>query len=264
MLTLFTITGYIVAWSSLLLTTAQRLPLSMAVKVTLPVAIILHGYLGISSLFNEGTLQLGVFQVASVLFVAMNVIVGLSALRLPLSSLFVILLPLSVVAIIFSRVIQSGAALSQGLGATIILHILLSIVSYSLLTIATLQAILLNYQNSQLKSHQAKSVIGILPPLQTMEGLLFNLVWAGFILLTASIATGLIFLEDMLEQKLSHKFLFSILSWILYALLLYGRQIKGWRGQSAIRWVIAGFVMLMFAYFGSKFVLEFILISDTY
>jgi len=112
-------------------------------------------------------------------------------------------------------------------------HIVLSIVAYSLLTLATLQAILLNYQNNQLKQHHAKAVIGIFPPLQTMESLMFYMVWAGFILLSLSIPTGLVNISD--------------------------RQTFGWRGKVAIRWVIAGFVMLMLAYFGSKFVIEFIL-----
>ena len=101
--------------------------------------------------------------------------------------------------------------------------------------------------------------MGIMPPLQTMEALLFDIVWAGFLFLTLSIITGAIFIEDMLAQKLSHKTVFSILSWLIYAVLLTGHQIQGWRGASAVRWVLGGFAALMLAYFGSKLVIEVIL-----
>jgi len=73
------------------------------------------------------------------------------------------------------------------------------------------------------------------------------------------ILTGVIFIEDLFAQHLSHKTAFSIISWALYAILLFGRHVLGWRGKIAIRWIIAGFAMLMLAYFGSKFVLEFVL-----
>lgn len=103
--------------------------------------------------------------------------------------------------------------------------------------------------------------MGLLPPLQTMEALLFELVWAGMLFLTLSIITGFIFIDDFFAQKLSHKTVFSLLSWGIYATLLTGRHFIGWRGNTAIRWVLGGFTALMLAYFGSKLVLEVILHS---
>ena len=92
-----------------------------------------------------------------------------------------------------------------------------------------------------------------------METLLFQMLALGFLLLTLSLLTGFLFLEDMFAQHLVHKTVLSLLAWLLFAVLLLGHWWLGWRGQTAIRWTIAAFVLLMLAYFGSKFVLELIL-----
>lgn len=53
--------------------------------------------------------------------------------------------------------------------------------------------------------------------------------------------------------------MFGVISWLIFAGLLLGRRLKGWRGKVAIRWALAGFLSLMLAYVGSKVVLELIL-----
>ncbi len=141
----------------------------------------------------------------------------------------------------------------------IAIHVILSIIAYSLLTIASLQAVFLAYQNHLLKTKQHITQTRFLPPLQTMESLLFELLWAGEILLTLAIISGFWFLEDMFAQHLIHKTVFAIAAWSIYAGLLWGRHFRGWRGNKAIRWTLAGFISLMLAYFGTKIVLEVIL-----
>lgn len=249
---------YALAWISLFISTRKGRDATPIFKVALFAGIAMHAVASYSSVYSEQGIQLGFFPVASVLFLTMNILVSLSILRLPLSNLFIFLLPLSCLSLIASGLVDSRTISKSQLDAAMLAHILLSIVSYSLLTIATLQALLLNYQNSRLKAHHLKSVLGRFPPLQTMESLLFDLVRAGFALLTLSIVTGIFFIEDMFAQHLSHKTLFSIGSWLLYGTLLFGRHFLGWRGRVAVRWVIAGFALLMLAYFGSKLVLEFI------
>jgi len=158
-----------------------------------------------------------------------------------------------------SSLSNDTAITKSALGIPIITHILLSVLAHSLLAIATLQALLLSYQYKKLKTRHPKGLIGILPPLQTMETLMFELVWAGFALLTLSILSGLIYLDNIFAQHLAHKTVFSILAWFIYATLLWGRHSIGWRGIIAIRWMLVGFAALMLAYFGSKIVLEVIL-----
>jgi ABC-type uncharacterized transport system permease subunit len=97
------------------------------------------------------------------------------------------------------------------------------------------------------------------PPVQTMEALLFELIWAGEILLTLSLLSGFLFYDDLFAQKLVHKVVFSLVAWAVYAILLWGRHFQGWRGNKAIRWTWAGFSAILLGFIGSKFVVEFIL-----
>ena len=92
-----------------------------------------------------------------------------------------------------------------------------------------------------------------------MENLLFDTIVTGFICLSLSLVSGMMFLENMFAQQLAHKTVLSILAWIVFAILLLGRWQLGWRGRTAIRWTLGGFISLMLAYFGSKFVLEVLL-----
>jgi ABC-type uncharacterized transport system permease subunit len=221
-------------------------------------ALIFHG----AGLYGLSAAQTGIqfdfFSVPSLLFLVINLIVLLSSLKKALHNLFILLLPLSILAVGASLMGRDSES-QMVLGYELASHVVLSILAYSLLTIATLQALLLAYQNHQLKHKHTTGTVRLLPPLQTMESLLFELLWAGEILLTLSILSGIWFLEDIFAQHLAHKTVFSIAAWLIYALLLWGRHQLGWRGYTAIRWTLGGFASLMLAYFGSKLVLEIIL-----
>ena len=92
-----------------------------------------------------------------------------------------------------------------------------------------------------------------------METMLFEILWVGLILLTLAIGSGMLFLEDIFAQHLVHKTVLTICAWALFATLLWGRHQLGWRSQTAVRFTLAGFLVLMLGYFGSKLVLEVIL-----
>ena len=92
-----------------------------------------------------------------------------------------------------------------------------------------------------------------------MESLLFEMIRAGATLLACSIASGLLFIDDILAQHLAHKMFFSLAALGVYSVLLWGRRTHGWRGKQAIRWTLGGFAALMLAYFGTKLVLELLL-----
>jgi len=119
--------------------------------------------------------------------------------------------------------------------------------------------VLLAIQDYHLRNRHPGGFIRSLPPLQTMEALLFEMILAGFILLTMALLTGFTFLEDMFAQHLAHKTILSIIAWLVFGTLLWGRFRSGWRGQKALIWTLAGFLVLMLAYFGSKFVVEMVL-----
>lgn len=140
-------------------------------------------------------------------------------------------------------------------------HMLVAMMAYSFLTIAVLHALLMMVVERRLHHPSASPVLTNLPPLLVMEKLLFRIIWAGFILLTLTLFSGVIFSQEVFGQSLtfSHKTLFGFISWGVFAGLLFGRHIYGWRGRIAVRWTIAGFIILLLAYIGSKFVAEIIL-----
>ncbi len=222
-------------------------------------ALCFHGVGSYHTMFTPTGLNLSFYKVGALIFWVINLLVLISGLRKPLHTLFIFLFPLSAFAILMSTFSTDGVITK--VDTTILAHILLSVLAYSLLIIATLQALLLAFQNYQLKHKHPTGLVRILPPLQTMEALFFELLWTGQILLTLSIVTGFIFIENLFAQQLAHKTLLSILAWCIYAILLWGRTRLGWRGNTAIRWALGGFAALMLAYFGSKFVIEVLLNS---
>jgi ABC-type uncharacterized transport system permease subunit len=100
-----------------------------------------------------------------------------------------------------------------------------------------------------------------LPPLLTLERFLFRLVGIGEALLTLTIVSGALFSEELFGKpfRFTHKVVFTLLAWLVFGALLVGRHRYGWRGRSALHWILAGAGLLFLAYVGSKFVLEVIL-----
>lgn len=199
------------------------------------------------------------FRIAPLFFWVANVLVLISSLRKPLHNMFVLLLPLTAASLLGALFLANSSQALIQLSSGVFGHIVLSIFAYSTLTIATIHALILAYQNKQLHNRHAAGLVRLLPPLQTMEALLFELLWAGQLLLTAAIISGAIFVDDMLAQQLAHKSVFSLLAWVTYSVLLWGRHKMGWRGFVAVRWTLSGFGFLVLAYFGSKFAIEVIL-----
>ena len=141
------------------------------------------------------------------------------------------------------------------------MHLTLAMLAYGLFTIAALHAALMTLMERRLHGGALVGPFTALPPLLTMERLLFRIILAGFVFLTLTLATGIAFSETLFGRamKFDHKTVFAVASWFIFAALLGGRYFYGWRGRVALRWTLAGFVALLLAYVGSRFVLEVIL-----
>lgn len=140
-------------------------------------------------------------------------------------------------------------------------HIIFALLAYSLLTIASLFALQLAYVDYRLKHHKQALNQLKMPPLMVLEKTLFQFIFLGFILLTCTLLTGFIFLDDMFAQHIAHKSILTMVAWCIYAVLLWGRFVKGWRGRLIIYITIIGSSFLTLAYFGSRIVREVILVS---
>lgn len=139
------------------------------------------------------------------------------------------------------------------------LHAWCALLAYATLAIAALLAVMLWLQERALRRREFHGWLRALPPLVELETLLFRTIAVGFVLLGATLLTGVLFVEDLLAQHLIHKTVLSVLSWLAFGGLLLGRWRYGWRGTTAVRWTLAAMALLVLAFFGSKFVLEVLL-----
>ncbi|MGM8884793.1 cytochrome C assembly family protein [Psychrobacter sp. 1U2] len=139
-------------------------------------------------------------------------------------------------------------------------HIILSFAAYCVLLMAAVQALFLRLQIRELKHKTIHRFwVNKLPSLQSMEGLLFDMILVGFILLSVALGIGFIYVEDLMAQHIAHKTVFSVLSWLLFGLLLIGNWRAGLRGKRAANITIYAFILLAVGFIGSKFVLELVL-----
>lgn len=222
-------------------------------------ALVAHATVLYSSMVSPIGINLGFYNALSLVGAFITLFTLISALRHPVEILVILMMPIASLVIALDIAHTTTHFLAPGSSNGLLLHVLSSLVAYSILGLAAMHAILLSIQNSYLHKHQPGGLIRLLPPLKAMETLLFETISIGFICLSISLATGLIFLENMFAQHLAHKTILSIIAWCVFATLLFGRWFLGWRGRTATRWTLGGFASLMLAYFGSKFVLEVIL-----
>ena len=175
----------------------------------------------------------------------------------PLESLAAVILPITGLALGLDLWLPSPSLAEHHLPLGMYLHIALAIIAYSLFAIAATQALLLMFATRQLRHHHP--VMTFLPPLPTMEAVMFQLTAFAFGLLCASLVLGFAFVEDIRAQHLAHKIVFSALAWLVFATLVFGRWRWNWRGRQGVKYVLSGFALLALAFFGTKFVLELIL-----
>jgi ABC-type uncharacterized transport system permease subunit len=261
-ITLYLVTGFLLGWRLFGHKSASG-DMPMLAKPGLIVlgliAVAFHGYILYNNLFTPMGLNLGFFHAGSLVTWLMSLTLLLAAISNPVENLGVFLFPFAALAIVLSQLFPIDHILVKDEAVEIKLHILLSILAYSLLSIAAIHAVMLAVQERHLRARRPGGFIRALPPLQSMETLLFQMIGLGFFLLSLALITGMIYLENIFAQHVVHHTILSIVAWFVFAILLWGRWKFGWRGMTAIRWTLGGFFTLVLAYFGSKWVIEILL-----
>ncbi len=243
-----------------LLVYLRRKPANPALSLAIGTcALAAHLATSYQSVFSSSGIDLSLtnsLALSSALIVFSLLLLGL---RKPVHNLSLITYPLAVGSILALLLISHEAHRYKPEYVGIYLHILLSILAYSVSAIAAAQGVLILLQNHNLKKRNSSILSRNLPPLLTMEKLLFEIVRLTAILLFLSVVSGAVFIEDFFAQKLAHKTAFTLLALIVFVVILGGRTRYGWRGTSVSSWTIAACGLLMTGYFGSKFVLEWVL-----
>lgn len=243
------------------LTREERMPRTRLLALLVGAsAVILHASLWYAELHRAGGINLALAGAFSLVAWVVACLYLLASLWRPVDYLGVIILPLAALTVLVEWLWPEIRPTRFSSGAQA-LHILVSILAYSLLCLAAVQSLMLLLQENQLRRKHPQRLIRALPPMQTIEELMFQMIALGFVLLTLTLISGVFFSERLFGTpfKFTHHTVLAALGWTVYAVLLLGRWRFGWRGRVAARWTLGGFALLLLAYFGSKFVLEVIL-----
>ena len=222
-------------------------------------ALALHASALSGAVVHDGNLTLGITEALSVFAWQAALLLWVFCLLQPVHVLGIAIYPLAAMAAIGAALWPTPVSAIPLSDWKIQLHVVLSLLSAGFLTLAAAQAVTLALQDRLLRQRAPGQLVDSLPPLQTMEHLLFLMIGLGFSMLSLSLLSGLLFVDDLLAQHLAHKTVLSLLAWGVFGGLLWGRWRRGWRGRTAIRWALCGYAVLILAYFGSKLVLEQIL-----
>ncbi|WP_419483097.1 cytochrome C assembly family protein [Dokdonella sp.] len=256
-LTLFAIVLYLVATGLLARPllgrgeAASRLAMAAASLAVIAHASVVFG-------MHRGALDLHFYAALSLtacVVAALTVVVNLNR---PVAALGVIVFPLAAL-LLAVDVFLAPPTLPRPMDWQIKLHVSIALIAYGLLSLGAIVALLLAFQEGALRKRRLGTWLRALPPLTLTEALLFRLIGAGFLGLTLTLLSGSLFVENIRDQHLAHTIVLSVIAWIIFAALLWGRWRHGWRGRRAVNLTLAGMAMLALAFFGSKFVLEVLL-----
>ena len=191
--------------------------------------------------------------------VVMVLLITSTLSRAALYAAGLVALPMAAGIMLLEWILPQGNLPLHEVSAGIAIHMISSVLAFGLLSIAGVYAFFVFFIDHVLRRHHLNPLVRSLPPLEVLEHLLFKTIAAGFALLTVSLLSGAMFINDIFAQHLIHKTTLSITAWLVFGILLWGRWRYGWRGSLAVRLTLAGIVLLILAYFGSKLVLEMIL-----
>lgn len=229
-------------------------------KLLIVIPLTLHAVLLYQSIFLNGAVNFNLANAISSILWLTGVIYWVGSFGNNFLGLQAIVLPIAGIGAMLPAFATPAHTLPYTSLPAFKLHFFIAILAYSLFTIAAFHALVMTLVERRLHGVSMEKMPN-LPPLLTMEKLLFRIIALAFILLTLTLVSGILFSEALFQKvmPINHKTVFAVISWFLFAALLGGRAIYGWRGRIALRWILMGFTMLLLAYIGSKFVLELVL-----
>ena len=239
---------------------AEAYPLRTELMALVPI-LLLHTSVVWLPVLHERTLAIGFGDALTVVAWLMVLLYWCGSFFYPLKGLQLLLYPCAALSMLLAAVWPG-----QHMGYSVhnlpfMLHISAALLAYGLFGIITLLAVLMLVLNRQLHRRKMSAMMVSLPPLLSIEKLMFQGLWAGFVLLTVAVVSGTFFAEAVFGQPaaFTHKTVFGVISWLIYAVILFKHHTQAWRGKKAAQWMLVAFACLMLAYIGSKFVLEIVL-----
>ena len=208
---------------------------------------------------EKGVLDLGFYKISSLIFLVMGMITVVSLLVRPLQMVIIATFPFSALAVLVSAFAPPTGQPLAGLESGLLAHIVSSLLAFGVLTLTSLQGALLSVQTQLLRSHNTRGIVRLLPALDTMGQMFFELLAAGVLWLTVAVVSGGLFVDDLLGQQLVHKTVLTTLSWALLTMTLVVHWQRGLRISTALSLVFLGYGLMAIGFFGSKLVVELLL-----
>ncbi|SDI20585.1 cytochrome C assembly family protein [Propionivibrio dicarboxylicus] len=232
-----------------------------AERFGIALALLLQGLELHDALFGNGGMRFSFGLALALMLWLAALIYWLESFRSRMDGLQPAVLPVAALCALFPVFFPQTRIIAHADAFGFKLHFLAAMLAYSLFTLSAVQAVFMSVVEKKLHQKPLSPVLNSLPPLLRMEALLFQLIGAGFILLSVALGSGILFSETIFGQavRIDHKTVFAFASWAVFAALLTGRHIYGWRGRMALRWTMTGFLFLLLAYVGSRFVIEVLL-----
>jgi ABC-type uncharacterized transport system permease subunit len=239
----------------------QKDPKHILSLICIVIALVLHFATLKSSIFIESApgQNMSMLNVASLVGWLISVTMVLASFKLPNTILLPVVYSFTGLLVLVSALVPNAHVVQINVQPTLLIHIGLALFAYTCLAIASLYALQVAYINYRLKEKNASLLHSSLPPMMAVENILFKLLFVGTVILTLSLITGFMFLENMFAKEQAHKTVLSLLAWAIYTSILIGHWSKGWRGKSVTWLTVIGGVLLTLGYFGSRFVREVLL-----
>lgn len=246
---------------------ATQRPRVDAASALLLAAVGAHALVLYAAIFTDGGLRYGFAQALSATFWVGVAMLWFEGLSVRVEALRAVVLPIAALASLLPVFFPGSDFAAESTLPLFLPHLVAGTLAYGVLMLAALHAALMTAAERALHGSGADAAspfarwIERLPPLLALERILFRFIGVGFVMLTLTAVSGLLFSEQVFGRPLrfDHKTVFTLVSWALFAALLVGRRLWGWRGRTALRLTLAGFVVLLLAYVGTRFVIEVIL-----
>ena len=224
-------------------------------------AMLAHSGALLPEIITRDGVDLSLFNASALSALLIALILFITCIKQALSVVAFVVLPLTALLVALAPIETSEHIVRSTTFAGMQLHIVASLLAYSLLVMASIQALTLYLQIKYLKFDWSlgRRLFATLPPFEAMESFLFALLRVGVLLLTVSLISGWLYHDDLFAQHLVHKTVLSTMAWLVFGIVLVGKQLYGWRTNTAVALTLTATALLILAYLGSKFVLEVIL-----
>ena len=219
------------------------------INILSTISILAHGALLIFFIYEYQNLNLFKLISLGCWMIAFLIYLG-SFGKKNMQNLYLFIFPITSISFLFVIVFNKKQGFINLSNAKEAIHIVLSTLMFSAICFSALLAGILTIQDRNLRKYH-KGFTELLPSIESMENLLFEIIVTSFLLLTLILISSLFLFNPFFSGNLLNKIILSFFAWIVLAILLRGRFYAGWRGQTATRWTFFGTSLILMIYVSS-------------